>query len=201
MSNWEDSLPPILRAKLDKAGSFTAEERNRQKAKEQIDAVLSRFYKGDLDADALWNEFKPLKDQGKATFLREAELAILDGLSMGTVPAELAKRKKGIIAIDSVRGESNTSALEQALGSIDALQSKFKKEHQQAYDQLRAEIERNPQLRVRQVKQGGQTMAAQLSVDEAIKTMPEWQEFQVKLEQQYDEDFGRLMDRVRKLIK
>jgi hypothetical protein len=201
MSNWEDNLPPILRAKLEKAGSFSPEERVRLKAKEQIDAILSRFYRGDLDADALWKELRPLKEQGKAAFLREAELAMLDGLSIGTSALELSKRKKGIIALDAVRGEGNTSALEQALGGIDLLQAKFKKEQQQAYDQLRAEIERNPQLRVRQVKQGGQTVAAQLSVDETIKTLPEWQDFLANHDQQFNDEFGRLVERIRKLIK
>jgi hypothetical protein len=201
MSNWEDSLPPILRAKIEKAGSLTPEERTRQKAKDQIDTILSKFYRGDLDADALWKELKPLKDQGKVAFLREAELAMLDGLSINTNPVELVKRKKGIIALDSVRGEGGTSAVEQSLGGIDLLQAKFKKEKQQAYDQLRAEIERNPQLRVRQVKQGGQTVAAQLSVDETIKTLPEWQDFLVNHEQQASEEFSRVIDRVRKLMK
>jgi hypothetical protein len=201
MSNWEDNLPPILKAKLEKAGSFTPDERVRLKAKEQIDGILSKFYKGDLDADALWKELRPLKEQGKAAFLREAELAMLDGLSMTSSPAELAKRKKGIIALDSVRGEGNTSALEQSLGSIDLLQAKQKKEQQQAYDQLRTEIERNPQLRVRQIKQGGQTVSAQLSVDEAIKTLPEWQDFLVNHEQQYSEELARIIERVRKLMR
>jgi hypothetical protein len=201
MSNWQDSLPPILRAKLEKAGSFTPEERDRMKAKEQIDGILSKFYKGDLDADALWKELKPLKDQGKAAFLREAELAMMDGLSINSSPAELTKRKKGIIALDTVRGEGSTSALEQALGSIETLQAKHKKEQQQAYDQLRTEIERNPQLRVRQIKQGGQTVSAQLSVDEAIKTLPEWQDFLVNHEQQSSDELTRIVERVRKLMR
>ena len=201
MPNWEDSLPPRMRERLAAAGDFTAEEKARMKAAGELSNLLSAFYKGDLDADGLWKRLKALKDEGKAPLLKEAQLQLIDSLTMHSTPAELQKRKTGLVAIETIKGQSGVAALEQTLGMIDALQAKYKKELQQGYDYLKSEIERNPQLRMRKVQQGGQQVVVQLTVDEAVKTSQEWQNFNSEHEKRFGGEFTRIIERLKKQVK
>jgi hypothetical protein len=171
------------------------------KAAGELSNLLSAFYKGDLDADGLWKRLKALKDEGKAPLLKEAQLQLIDSLTMHSTPAELQKRKTGLVAIETIKGQSGVAALEQTLGMIDALQAKYKKELQQGYDYLKSEIERNPQLRMRKVQQGGQQVVVQLTVDEAVKTSQEWQNFNSEHEKRFGGEFTRIIERLKKQVK
>jgi len=201
MATWEDKLPPIMREKLAGIGDLTPEEKARMKAAEQLSGVLAAFYKGDIDSDGLWKKLKPLKDEGKESLLKEAQLQLIDSLTLNSTGPELQKRKSGIVAIETLKGQAGTSALEQALGTIDALQARHKKELQQGYDYLKAEVERDPRARVRQVKQGQQTVMVQLTVDEAVKSSQEWQKFTTEHEKRFSQDFARIIDRLKKQVK
>jgi len=201
MATWEDKLPPILREKLASIGDLTPEEKARMRAAEQLSSILSAFYKGDIDSDGLWKKLKPFKDEGKESLLREAQLQLIDSLTLNSVGPELQKRKSGIVAIETLKGQGGTSAVEQTLGMIDALQSRYKKELQQGYDYLKAEVERDPRARMRQVKQGQQTVVVQLTVEEAVKTSQEWQKFTAEHEKRFSQEFARIIDRLKKQVK
>ncbi len=201
MSDWEDKLPPIMREKLAKIGSLTPEEKERMKASEQLTAVLSAFYKGDLDSEGLWKKLKAFKDQGKVPLLKEAQLQLIDSLTLGSTGPELQKRKSGIVAIETIKSEANTSAIEQTLNQIDALQARYKKEIQQGYDQLKAQIVRNPQLRMQQVKQGDTTVVVQLTIDETIKMLPEWKNFLTEHERRCSQEFAKIIEKLKRQVK
>ncbi|MEW6141714.1 MAG: hypothetical protein AB1597_00965 [Chloroflexota bacterium] len=201
MATWEDKLPPIMREKLAGIGDLTPEEKARMKAAEQLSGILAAFYKGDIDADGLWQKLKPLKDEGKGSLLKEAQLQLIDSLTLNSTGLELQKRKSGIVAIETLKSQATTSALEQMLGTIDALQGRYKKELQQGYDYLKAEVERDPRARVRQVKQGQQTVVVQLTVDEAVKSSQEWQNFVAEHEKRFSQEFSRIIDRLKKQVK
>ncbi len=201
MATWEDKLPPIMREKLASIGDLTPEEKARMKAAEQLNGILAAFYKGDLDADGLWQKLKPFKDEGKVALLKEAQLQLIDSLTLNSVGPELQKRKSGIVAIETLKGQAGTSALEQTLGMIDALQARYRKELQQGYDYLKAEVERDPRARMRQVKQGQQTVVVQLTVDEAVRSSQEWQKFISEHEKRFSQEFARIIDRLKKQVK
>lgn len=201
MATWEDKLPPIMREKLASIGDLTPEEKARMKAAEQLNDILAAFYKGDLDADGLWQKLKPFKDEGKTTLLKDAQLQLIDSLALNSAGPELQKRKSGIVAIETLKGQAGTSALEQTLGTIDTLQTRYKKELQQGYDYLKAEVEKDPRARMRQVKQGQQTVVVQLTVDEAVKSSQEWQKFTAEHEKRFSQEFARIIDRLKKQVK
>lgn len=201
MSDWQDKLPPRMRERLAEAGELTPDERQKLKAAEELNTVLSGFYKGDLDSDGLWNRLKQFKEQGRTTFLKDAQMQLIDSLTINSAGPELQRRKAAIVAVETLKSQPNTAALEQSLNAIEALQARKKKEMQQGYDYLKAEIERNPQLRVQQVKQGDQTVVVQLTVEEAVKLRPEWKNFLTQHEAAFAEEFGKVMDRIRKQAK
>ena len=177
MKDWEEKLSPLMREKLAKIGERTPEEKERMRDQEKIKFILAEFYKGQLDPDGLWQK---LKEEGKPTLLKEAQLNLIGSLSLGSSPVEFQKRRNGILAIETLKEEQNTSVLELNLNSIEGLQKRAEEERNQAYNNFKAQIERNPQLRVRQqqvrTQQGQQmTMISELSVDGAIKQLPQWQ--------------------------
>jgi hypothetical protein len=200
MGEWEEKLPPIVREKLAKVGEATPEEKERIKDSEKLDSLLATFYKGQLSSEELWTRLKEYKDQGKETLLREAQLKLIDSVSPGIALAELQRRKEGILAIETLKEVPNTSVLELSLNSIEELQRSYRDEMQQVYNNIKAQVERNPQLRMEQVKQGQTTVIRQLSVDEAVKRNPQWQDFLSQHEKRYGQEFTRLIDRLKMAV-
>jgi DNA-directed RNA polymerase subunit L len=87
------------------------------------------------------------------------------------------------------------------LNLMEELQKRHKAEVEQAYNSIKAEVERNPQLRVKQVQQGQNTMMVQLSVDEAIKQLPQWRDFLSEQEKVYTQEFAKLTEKLKSELK
>jgi hypothetical protein len=198
MRNWEKDLPPLARERLAKIGELTREEKEKMVDSEKVDSILSEFYQGQIDPESLW---KRLKEEGKSSLLREAQMRLIDSLSFGSTPAELQRKKDGILAIETLKKEQNTSIVELNLNLVEDLQKRYRAEIEQAYNSIRAEVEGNPQLRVKQVQQGQNTMLVQLSVDEAIKQLPQWQDFLSDQEKRYSQEFAKVMEKLKGELK
>jgi len=193
MGNWEKDLSPIARERLAKIGELTQEDKQRMIDSEKVNSLLSEFYQGQINPESLW---KRLKEEGKPSLLREAQVRLVDSLSFGITPAELQRKREGILAIETLKEEQNTSATELNLKWMEELQKKYRAEIEQAYDGIRAEVERNPRLRVKQVQQGQNTVVVQLTVDEAIKQLPQWRDFLSNQEKRYSQEFATIMEKL-----
>jgi len=198
MINWEKDLPPIARERLARIGELTREEKEKMIDSEKVNSLLSEFYQGQIDPESLW---KRLKEEGKPSLLREAQMRLIDSLSFGSTPAGLQRRRDGILAIETLKEEQNTSIVELNLNLMADLQKRYRAEIEQAYNGIRAEVERNPQLRVKQVQQGPNTVIIQLTVDEAIKELPQWQDFLSRHERRYSQEFAQVMEKLKKELK
>jgi len=198
MRNWEKDLSPIARERLAKIGEFTQEEKDKMINSEKVNSILSEFYQGQIDPASLW---KRLKEEGKPSLLRETQVRLVDSLSFGSTPAELQRKRDGILAIETLKTAQNTSIVELNLNMMEDLQKKYKAEIEQAYNGIRAEIERNPRLRLKQVQQGQNTMVDQLTVDEAIKQLPQWRDFLSNQEKRYSQEFARVMAKLKRELK
>jgi len=198
MTNWEKELPPIARERLARIGESSQEEKERMVDSERVNSLLSEFYQGQIDPESLW---KRLKEEGRPSLLREAQIRLIDSLSLGSTPAELQRRREGILAIETLKEEQNTSIVELNLNLMEDLQKRYRAEVEQAYNSIRAEVERNPQLRVKQIQQGQSTMIVQLTVDEAIKQLPQWKDFLSNHERRYSQEFAKVMDKLKRELK
>ena len=198
MRNWEKELPPIARERLAKVGELTQEEKEKMVNSEKVNSLLSEFYQGQIDPENLW---KRLKEEGKPSLLKEAQVRLIDSLGFGSTPAELQRKKDGILAIETLKDEQNTSIVELNLNLMEDLQKRYRAEIEQAYNSIRTEVERNPQLRMKQVQQGQNTMIVQLSVDEAIKQLPQWQDFLSDQEKRYSQEFAKVMEKLKRELK
>ena len=198
MRNWEQDLSPIARERLAKIGELTEEEKERMIDSEKVNSLLSEFYQGQINPESLW---KRLKEEGKPSLLREAQVRLVDSLSFRIPPVELQRKREGILAIETLKEEPNTSVIELNLNRLEELQKRYKAEIEQAYDGIRAEVERNPRLRVKQVQQGQNTVLIQLTVDEAIKQLPQWQDFLSNQEKRYTQEFAQAIEKSKSDLK
>ncbi len=198
MMDWEKDLPPIARERLSRIGELTQEEKQKMIDSDRVNSLLSEFYQGKIDAEGLW---KRLKKEGRPSLLKEAQTRLIDSLSPGNTPAELQRRKEGILAVETLKEEQNTPVVELNLEQMEDLRKRYTAEIDQAYNSLRTEVERNPQLRVKQVQQGQSTMLVQLTVDEAIKQLPQWQDFLSKHQRRYSEEFARVAEALKRELR
>jgi len=198
MKNWDEDLPPLARERLAKIGELTEEEREKMADAEKVDSLLSEFYVGQIDSNGLWTK---LKQESKPSLLRETQVRLVDSLSSGSTPVELQRKKVGILAIETLKEQQNTSIVELNLNLMEDLQKRYKAEIEQAYNSVKAEVEKNPQLRVKQVQQGQDTMMVQLSVDEAIKQLPQWRVFASDQEKRYSQEFAKLIEKLRRELR
>jgi len=198
MKDWEKELPPIARERLAKIGELTQEEKERMIDSEKVNSLLSEFYQGQIDSEGLWRR---LKEENKPSLLREAQMKLLDALTFESTPAELRRKRDGILAIETLKKEQNISVIESSLNLLEKLQKRYKAEIEQAYNGIRAEVERNPRLRLKQVQQGQNTMIVQLTVDEAIKQFPQWQDFLSNQEKRYRQEFAKVIEKLKRELK
>jgi hypothetical protein len=201
MAEWEEKLPPIMREKLARIGEVTPEEKESMKEIEQLTSVLSEFYKGKLNPEGLWKKLKEYKDKGKGYLLKEAQVKLLDSLSLVGDAVELQKRRRGILAIETIKEDQNTAILEQSLNSIEGLQKRYIEEMEEAYSSLKAQVERNPQLRMQQVQQGQASTVMQLTVEEAVKNSAEWKNFAANQEKGYSQEFAKVVGELKNELK
>ncbi|MBE0479849.1 MAG: hypothetical protein IBX68_02600 [Dehalococcoidia bacterium] len=197
---WEDKLSPIMRERLARIGDMTPEEKTRIRDLEELGVILSEFYRGDIDSEGLWRRLREYKDKGKVYLLKEAQIKLLDTLSATSAPVEFKRRKDGILAVESLKDEQNMAVVEQAMAAIDGLQTRRRSEFEQAYNSMRARVERNPQMRMQQIKQGKKTIVVQLTVDEAIKVSPEWKNLVAQQDRVYGEEFVRSVQQVKAVL-
>lgn len=198
MTNWEKDLPLIARERLAKIGELTQEEKKRMIDSEKVNSILSEFYQGQIDTESLW---KRLREEGKPSLLKEAQIRLIDSLSFGSTPSEMQRKRDGILAIETLKSEQNTSIVELNLNLMEDLQKRYSKEIEHAYNGIKAEVERNPQLRVKQVQQGQRTVIIQLGVDEAIKQLPQWRDFLSDQEKRYGQEFVKVMEKLKRALK
>ena len=193
MRNWEQDLSPIARERLARIGELTREEKERMVDSEKVTSLLSGFYQGQINPESLW---KRLKEEGKPSLLKEAQARLVDSLSFGVPPAELQRTREGILAIETLKKEQNTSVIELNLNRLEELQKRYRAEIDRAYSGVRAEVEKDPRLRMKQVQQGQNTMVVQLTVDEAIKQLPQWQDFLSGQAKKYSQEFASVKEKL-----
>ena len=175
---------------------LTPEEREELKERDELKSVLAGFYRSDLSRDQLWQRLKGMR----SSLLKEAQQNMTDSLRLGNIPEEFQQRKEGILAVEALKEKQNTAAIENMINAIGKLQREYTGQKEKAVMELRAAIEENPQLRVRQVRapDGGIHQTA-LSVDEAIQTR--MAEFLAEHEKRYEAMFNQAIVRLKKELK
>ncbi|MDY6834522.1 MAG: hypothetical protein SVY53_06960 [Chloroflexota bacterium] len=189
MSDWEATLSPLMRERLAKIGDITPEEKELARDQEILDSILSEFHKGDIDSDVLGSKLKELKTQGKKTIIKAALVKLTNSLTLQTSIEDFRRRRDAILVTARLRSSQHASKIELSMNTLEGIQKRYSDEYQQTYESVKAQIERNPQLRMEQVKQGRNTVVMELSVEDAIKRNPQWREFVAHHDNRYGQAF------------
>lgn len=178
-------------------GELTPEEKEKIKDEEKLKSLLAEFYKGKLDRDGLWQRLKG----SKPSLLKEAQQYLIDSLGLGNSSEEFQHRKDGIAAIETLKEKKNTAAIEHTLKSVEILIKEYQEGKERATEELRAAIERNPQLRLQPVKtpDGRTVLQAAMTVDEAVQA--KMAEFLSEHEEIYGQKFAKLLEKLKKEVK
>jgi thioredoxin 1 len=104
MAEWEEKLPPLMRQKLARIGEISSEEKEKIKDSQELDSLLSEFYKGLLDAESLYQVLKEYQDQGKQFLLREAQRKLKDSFKGKRLPIKF-EQDEGMLTVELLKQE------------------------------------------------------------------------------------------------
>lgn len=94
-----------------------------------------------------------------------------ESLGLKISPEDIKKRKEGILAIESLKQDNNSSILEQLLNQITMLVENYSQERERIEEQFKNLVEKNSRLKIKPVKtrDGKTVMQVQSDVDDDIK--------------------------------
>ena len=192
MGNVKSALEKAME-KINSIEALTPEEKARMRDEEKIRSVLAAFYKGELKRDELWER---LKGSG-SSLLVEAQRKMTDSLRPAILEEEFQLRKEGILALEALKEKKNPAAVEGTLNMLEKIRKELKQVKEQAAEEMRAAVEQNPQLRMRQVRtaDGRTVLQPSLSVDEAVQER--LAQFLDENERRYGEMFARGVERLK----
>lgn len=182
--------------KLDQEGKTS--ENEKMEKREELKPLLAQFYKEKIDSEELWQELKKKNDD---QLLPEAQVMLAESLGLRTLPEQFARRKEGILALETLKKKQNSSVIEQILNKISSLQQKYKRKREEITEQFEKQKEQNSQLQMKPVQtQDGKTvMQMQSSVDE--ETRDRVNKAITQLEERSDKMFTGLIEELKDAIR
>ena len=183
--------------KADAIGELTPEEKQKLKDQETLKTLLASFFKGDIDRDGLWQKLKG----SDLSLLKQAQENMIDSIGLGGFHEEFQQRRDGILAIEALKDQQNTSTIELILDAINQMRTEYQEGKENAEEELREAIESNPQMRLRPVRtpDGRTAMQASLSVDEVVQA--KLSEFMSQHEEHYGAELERMIMKLKSAIQ
>jgi len=194
-----DKIKTAIEIAMEKAAlldDLSPEEKEVLLNRKKLEPVMIKFYRMEIGPDELW---KKLKGEN-ASLLCQAQMNLIDSLKFGMAANEIQRRKKSILALETLKPEKKTNTIEKGLGLLETLQKKAEEEKKQVYDQFKKAIEKNPQARVRMVEQGDAKIVTKISLEEAITQNPQWKQFILEFMNNYQQEFGRIISQIKDQI-
>lgn len=189
----------IAMEKANKINKLSLEEMEKIKDEEKVKSLLAKFYKGQLTPNDLWQKLRGCKP----AVLKDAQLILINSLSFKNSPYEFKLRKDGILAIETLKDKEyqNISTIESILNELISLRKEHNNIKKTIANKLKKEIEKDPQSRIKTIKQGDKIIIMHLSVEEALNENPQWKNFLTKHEEEYNQKFRNIIERMKEEIK
>lgn len=118
MVDWEKELPPVMKDRLAEVGEVTQGDKERMKELENLDSLLKEFYKGQLDANGLWERLKEFQEQGKQFLLRDAYTKLKGSFKWKGLPIKFEEGSDGTLTIEFREEEEKELVLELTEGNF-----------------------------------------------------------------------------------
>jgi hypothetical protein len=195
---------PLARERLAQIGELTQEEKVRLKHSRYLASVLSDYFTGNLSPEDLWKELKKQKEESKEFLLREAQLRLIDAINLSSSENDFDRQRRGILAVETLKSESNYTALEQSLDSIQNLRRQYAEESEKTFRAIKGKIEKQVRLAAQQLAAQagirGASIDVQGSVEATAKASPEWKSFISKHESSFSQKLKDQITRLRQMV-
>ena len=157
----------IALERAEQFGALSNEEKEKIKEEDAVKGILGEFFQGRIDSNGLWQRMKDVK----RPLLWTAQMQLIESLGLGNAQIELQRKKEGILAVETLKEKPKTASMEATLNAIEGLMKEYDEMKKQLLEDLRRQIEANPQWKMQPVKtQDGKTvMKVAASVDEAAQ--------------------------------
>jgi uncharacterized protein YlzI (FlbEa/FlbD family) len=183
----------IAMEKAERLSDLSNKEKEKINIKKKVEPMLAKFFKNEIDPDGLWKKFK----EEKKEILEQAQVSIINSLTMGLSSDELKRRKNAILALENLKNNPDAVYVEKYLNSLEDINSRAGKEREDFYAGLMQRVENNPDLRVRQINSGGKKMLVRLTAEEAVNQSKEWRDFISQHEKMYMREFRKALDMIK----
>lgn len=189
----------IAMEKANKINKLSPEEIEKIKDEEKIKSLLAKFYKGQITTNDLWQKLKG----SKPVALKDAQLTLINSLSFKNSPYEFELRKEGILAIETLKDKKyqNVSTVESILNELILLRENYNNIKETIANKLKKEIENDPQSRIKTIKQGDKIIVMHLSIEEALNENSQWKNFLIKHEEEFNQKFKNIIEKLKREIK
>lgn len=166
--------------------------------REKVKPLLAQFFKGKVDADELWQK---LKSKDDPEIFAQAQLILIDSLGLQSSKLELEQRKKGILAVETLKIKQNSPLLEQTFAQITNLIEQYNREKENLTKQIEELMEQNSEMKMKPVQtQDGQTVM-QLDSDLDDETKKSFAQEIKRLETIYNSKFKQLINTLKKELE
>jgi len=186
----------IAMEKLSQIEDLSEEEKENIKIKKEISPLMADFYSDKISTEDLLKKLK----SASPSILTEVQLSVVESISYGNTEQEIKKRKDTAIAIEKLKKKNKSAFIDQSLSYLANLKKKAQHEREEVYNKFKNMAESNPESLYKEIDQGGRKMVIQLGIEEAINQNPQWQKFISESENQYEQEFRRVLDKLKSEI-
>lgn len=176
----EIALEKISRQRLSK------QEIDDIKQQAKIDVILAKYYKDQIEPDQLWFRLKEIPEK----YLRPTQNSILKTFTFQSNPYDAEKRGKGILALEKLKKIDQSSDVEFYFNQLAQIQNEFQREIDRLTENIKKDLERNPEKRLQTFQQGNQVIIKELSVEEIIEQDKDLKEALAEIEKKYIAKFN-----------
>lgn len=166
------------------------------KQEKKIDSILAKYYKDQIESDELWKVLKGFSNK----LLIKAQNNFIQSLTFQNNDYEVEKRKNGILAIENLKEDNQSSDIEIYLEQLKNIRNEFQKNKEKIIENLKEELERDPQKRLQTLQQGNQIVVKQLSLEEALERNTQLKQNLNQLEKQLKEKFNLVKEKLSEII-
>ena len=125
MTDWEQELSPVVKLRLAELGVTSQEDKKKITELENLDALLEQFYKGQLDAGALWEKLREFEEPSKQFLLKDAYTKLRNSFKWKGLPIKFEEKSDGTLAIIFREGEEEVLVIELTDNNFDEAVRKF----------------------------------------------------------------------------
>ena len=176
--------------KLSEEDEMSEKESRDIEIREELKPLMSKYFKEKIDAEELWQELKDKDDN----YLAKAQELIVESLGLRTSDEIFEKRKEGLLAIENLKEDPNSSIIEQILSKLNQVENRYQQKREQMEEQFKERMEQQAEMQMKpvQTEDGKTVMKLDSGVDK--KAQQQMKQQLSQLEEQSEQMFNSLVE-------